>query len=348
MRRGIDETRTRTGTRTGTGTTTKTTSRRNRVRSGARNAASRAIAKAGTTAGAQAARLRRNRHTGRALSAYDRYYALAIHDSGSAIVYYATIALFPVLILAYLALAWLARHHPAKFKNADQNLANSLGIPVDKVGSLFNAQAHALLTATTAVVGSIGVVYFAWAWMDTYGRALRKIWETDNNPVLWRRIVRDSLAALVSIPLMFLAFAASGMGVTGVTRSFNRHGLSWHLLVGASGVLVVIAAAVALFTLVCQQTFRRLGGAPAGRHLWLASMVAGLLLAGMSIGAQVLLRQTIENPYGIVMNILGLMLWVSIAVRIVLSMALWAAGDPAARSPGKSADPDENSLLTAS
>jgi hypothetical protein len=50
----------------------------------------------------------------------------------------------------------------------------------------------------------------------------------------------------------------------------------------------------------------------------------------MSAAARILMLQTVSNPYGIVINILGLMIWVSIAIRIVLSLALWGAeGDPA-------------------
>jgi uncharacterized BrkB/YihY/UPF0761 family membrane protein len=287
-----------------------------------------AASKTAAKAGAQTERLRKSRYTGRSMAAYERYYATEMRDAASAVVYYATLSLFPVLVLAYLGLAWLAQRRPNILKNADQNLAGTLGIPVNAVSSLFNAQAHALLTATTSIIGVIGVVYGAWAWMDTLGRALRTVWGTENESVVWRRYRRDSLAALVSIPTMFAAFALSGVGVTRLVRRFDKYGLKAGLVVDSVICLLVILIATAVFAVVCQQLYRRLGGAEAGPQLWRAATVSGLCLAVLSAGAQVLLRQTVSNPYGIVINILGLMVWISVAVRVVLSLALWAAAGP--------------------
>jgi uncharacterized BrkB/YihY/UPF0761 family membrane protein len=153
--------------------------------------------------GVQIERLRKAPHIGRAMAAYSRYYRIDLRDAASAVVYYATLSLLPVLVLGYLALAWLAQKRPKLLKNANQNLANTLGIPAGDVSSLFDAEAHALLTATTSV---IGVLYGAWAWMNTVApraahaqavlpRALRAIWSTDDAPEPWKRFTRDSFTS---------------------------------------------------------------------------------------------------------------------------------------------------------
>jgi uncharacterized BrkB/YihY/UPF0761 family membrane protein len=63
----------------------------------------------------------------------------------------------------------------------------------------------------------------------------------------------------------------------------------------------------------------------------LAVLLGGLALAGMVIGGLWVLRYVMADPvYGAVVVTIGLMLWVSGAVRLTLALGFWAAGD----SPG--------------
>lgn len=269
--------------------------------------------------------LRKAPHTGRALAAYSRYYRIDLRDAASAVVYYSTLSLLPVLVLGYLGLAWLAQHHPHRYKNADQNLAKTIGIPVQDVSSLFNAQAHALLTATTSIIGVMGVLYGAWAWMNTLARAQRTIWGTEDDPVPWRRGARDTVAALTAIPLMFLGFAVSGMSWGRLRVRWHHSGASLQTLATLVASIVLLAVGTALFTVVGHQLCRRLGGAPATKDLWRSAAATGLCAAVLSAAAQEIVRHTASNPYGIVIDFVGLMVWVSIVIRIHLSLTLWAA-----------------------
>jgi hypothetical protein len=133
---------------------------------------------------------------------------------------------------------------------------------------------------------------------------------------------------------MFLAFALSALAVGRPYRRFRKSGFGPATFLTAAQSLVILVIAVGLFAFICQRLCRRLGGAASSRDLWLASVVAGLCLAAMSAGAQIVVKQTITNPYGIVMNILGLMVWVSIAIRVILALAVWAAADPVGRRRG--------------
>ena len=287
--------------------------------------------------------LRKAPYTGRALAAYSRYYRVGLRDAASAVVYYSTLSLLPVLVLGYLGLAWLAQRHPHRYKNADQNLAKTIGIPVQDVSSLFNAQAHALLTATTSIVGVMGVLYGAWAWMNTLARAQRTIWGTEDDPVPWRRGVRDTVAALAAIPLMFLGFAVSGMSWGRLRVRWHHSGASWQTLATLVASVVLLALGTALFTVIGHQLCRRLGGAPATKDLWRSAAATGLCTAVMSAAAQEIVRHTASNPYGIVIDFVGLMVWVSIVIRIHLALTLWAAEE----DPSTAHEDQQIQLITA-
>lgn len=291
----------------------------------ARSTVVRAVQWTAKKQGVQMDRLRRAPYTGRALAAYSRYYRTDLRDAASAVVYYSTLSLLPVLILGYLGLAWLAQHHPHRYKNADQNLAKAIGIPVQDVSSLFDAQAHALLTATTSIIGVMGVLYGAWAWMNTLARAQRTIWGTEDDPVLWRRSVRDIVAAVSAIPLMFLGFAVSGLSWSRLSMRWHRSGVSWQTLGTLAFCTVMLVLGTILFAVVAQQLCRRLGGAPASKDLWPSATATGLCTAVLSAVAQEIVRHTASNPYGIIIDFVGLMVWVSVVIRIHLSLTLWAA-----------------------
>lgn len=289
-------------------------------------------------AGVQTDRLRRMPHVGRAMNAYARYYRIDLRDACSAVVYYATLSLLPIVVLGYLALAWLAHHRPRMMATADRNLSRNLGIPASDVSSLFDAQAHALLTATLSLIGVLGIVYGAWAWMNTLARALRTVWSTPDQPVPWRRMTRDCLAAGITIPAMFVAFAISAMPAERVLMTWHHRGLSTRLFETLGGGTIQVLLGAALFAVVAQQLSRRLGGAPRSQDLWLASGAAGLGLAVLSGAALVLVRRTVSNPYSIVLSILGLMIWISVAIRIVLALAVWVAEEDPAKDTGPDGD----------
>lgn len=299
--------------------------RHRRRSTGARSGFPRLIRWVDHQQGVHLSRLRTVPYLGRALATYSRYYRIDLRDAASAVVYYSTLSLLPVLVLGYLGLAWLAQRHPHRYKNADQNLAKTIGIPVQDVSSLFDAQAHALLTATTSIIGVMGVLYGAWAWMNTLARAQRTIWGTEDDPVPWRRGVRDAVAALAAIPLMFLGFAVSGMSWGHLQVRWHRSGLSWQTAGALVLAVVLLTLGTVVFAVVCQQLCRRLGGAPASRDLWLSAGATGLCTAVLSAVAQETVRHTASNPYGIVIDFVGLMVWVSIVIRIHLSLTLWAA-----------------------
>jgi uncharacterized BrkB/YihY/UPF0761 family membrane protein len=82
--------------------------------------------------------------------------------------------------------------------------------------------------------------------------------------------------------------------------------------------------AVAFAGLVCYVAYRRVGSAPPSRNVRLAALLAGAGIAALASVGALALPFVLSNPYGIVVAILAIMLWVSGSVRAMLAMAVWA------------------------
>ncbi|MQY04089.1 hypothetical protein [Actinomadura macrotermitis] len=104
----------------------------------------------------------------------------------------------------------------------------------------------------------------------------------------------------------------------------NGHALpAWGVALSRTGAA---AAALAWAFLLCDRLYRRLGKAPRSADVRRAALIAGTTVTILLVGGLLLLRHVFADPvYGLIVAMPGLMLWVSAAIRITLSLALWSA-----------------------
>ncbi|MEU5877085.1 YhjD/YihY/BrkB family envelope integrity protein [Spirillospora sp. NPDC047279] len=260
--------------------------------------------------------------------AYQRYYTLGMHHVAGSVTYFGVLTLFPLLALLLAAAASVVTAHPSLRETGTQAVAETFGVPVDLQGRYLSAQARASVQAALATIGVTGFVYAGRLWVDAYRRAFRVVWgpgEPSAGPGYVWRYVRDVLvftviAAAVTV-LVVLGLLATG----GPYRVFavNGHGLAgWAVAAARAGA---VAATAAWGFLLCSALYHRLGRAPRTPAVRWAAALAGASLAAMMIGGLLLLKHAFAEPtYGIVVAMLGLMLWVSAAVRITLALGMWA------------------------
>lgn len=260
----------------------------------------------------------------RARAAYQSYYAAGTHRTSAAAAYFGILTLLPFLGLFYLLLAQIAHADPHFLRTGRHALQSSLGLSPKVVASLYSAEGTVSLRAVLTLLGGIGLIYAGVNWMDAIEQGLRSVWARTADTRWWRRYLAKWATLLVTLPSALLIVIIS---------VFVGH--SPYRLLADSGdpiprpdqfLLQVLAflLAVAFASLVCYVAYRKVGAAPPSRHVRVAALLAGSAIAALtSIGAFAL-PIALSNPYGIVVAILAIMLWVSGAVRAMLAMAVWA------------------------
>jgi uncharacterized BrkB/YihY/UPF0761 family membrane protein len=264
-----------------------------------------------------------------AYDTYQRYYAIGMHHVAGSVTYFGILTLLPVLALLLLLAANVVAAHPALRVEGNQAVAQALGLDIDLGGRFFSAQARASIQAILATLGVTGCVYAGRLWVDAYRRALRTAWDAPlpgaTSRYIWR-YVRDllvfALVALTVIVLLALAILATN-------APYRLMAADGHALTGwavAAARIAATAATVAWAAFISAALYHRLGGAPRTAAVRHASLLAGAALAGLVIVGLYLLKYAFTNTvYGIVVAMVGLMLWVSAAVRMTLSLGVWAA-----------------------
>jgi hypothetical protein len=97
--------------------------------------------------------------------------------------------------------------------------------------------------------------------------------------------------------------------------------------------VVALIATVTLASVLCYLAYRLVGSAPPTMTVRVAALFAGAGVGGLAAIGALLLPLVLSNPYGIVVAILAIMMWVSGAVRAMLSMAVWARTQDDGRLP---------------
>ena len=260
-----------------------------------------------------------------ARAAYQRYYALGTHRTAGGAAYFGILTLLPFLGLAYLLLAQLAHADPNFLRNSRHTLQTSLGLTPNVVALLYSAQGTAGLRAFLTLLGVVGLVYAGVNWIESIEQGLRAVWPRPSAGYWLRRYANRWLTLLVTLPSVFLIVLVAVF----VGRS------PYRLLIDSGQRLthgqqlglefLALICTVLLASLLCYVAYRRIGAAPPSRRVRQAALLAGAGIALLASAGAIALPLVLGNPYGIVLTILAVMLWVSGAVRAMLAMAVWAS-----------------------
>ncbi len=260
----------------------------------------------------------------RARSAYQSYYAAGTHRTSAAAAYFGILTLLPFLGLFYLLLADIAHTDPHFLRSSREALQRSVGLSPRVVANLYSAEGTASLRAVLTLLGAVGLIYAGVNWMDAVEEGLRSVWARATDARWWRRYLHRWATLLVTLPSVLLIVVVAVFVGRSPYRLLADDG---ELIPRPDQYLLEAAAfvvAVGLGTIVCYTAYRRVGAAPASGHVRLAALLAGIGIATLSSLGAFALPLALSNPYGIVVAILAIMLWVSGSVRAMLAMAVWA------------------------
>ena len=258
-------------------------------------------------------------------AAYQRYYALGTHRTAGGAAYFGILTLLPFLGLAYLFLAQLAHTDPNFLRNSRHALQTSLGLSPNVVALLYSAQGTAGLRAFLTLLGVVGLVYAGVNWIESIEQGLRSVWPRPSSGFWLRRYAIRWLTLLITLPsVLLIVLVAVFVGRSPYRLLIDAgdrltHGQQLGLELFALVCTVLVASAV------CYLAYRRIGAAPPNKRVRQAALLAGTGIAVLASAGSIALPLVLGNPYGIVLTILAVMLWISGAVRAMLAMAVWAS-----------------------
>lgn len=260
----------------------------------------------------------------RARSVYQDYYAAGTHRTSAAAAYFGILTLLPFLGLFYLLLAQLAHADPHFLRSSRHALQSSVGLSPQVVAALYSAEGTASLRAVLTLLGVIGLVYAGANWIDSVEEGLRSVWARDPDRRWWRRHLRRWATLLITLPgvllIMVVAIFVGRSPYRLLVDDGQRIPRAGQYLLEAVALLVTVCLAAVL----CYVAYRRMGAAPASRNVRLAALLAGAGIAGLASAGAFALPLVLSNPYGIVVVMLAIMLWISGSIRAMLAMAVWA------------------------
>ncbi|HEY2203479.1 MAG TPA: inner membrane protein YhjD [Pseudonocardia sp.] len=244
----------------------------------------------------------------------------------AAITYFSILALVPLLMVGFAAVALVLRANPELLDQLQVSIAKSAPPGLDKTLNPVITQAVKSGT-TVGVIGLLGALYSGLGWMTNLREALSQQWGQREDPPPFPRRLAVDLAALIGLGLALgisVAVAAGG-GLAGQILEYVGLGdIGW--LRPAIRLLVVIFGLLAN-ALVFLWVIARLPRAPV---TWRSAAKAALVGAvGMELIKQVMvvyIAKITDSPAGAAFGpIIGLLIFVFTVSRFILFLAAWAA-----------------------
>ncbi|WP_028938325.1 inner membrane protein YhjD [Pseudonocardia spinosispora] len=243
----------------------------------------------------------------------------------AAITYFSVLALFPLLMVAFAAVAFFLR--------ANQDLVTQLKMQItqnapgmgDMLGSVIDQAIRS--AGTVGVIGLLVALYSGLGWMTNLREALSEQWgQRDEPPTLLRRLVAD-LLALIGLGIALVVSAAVS-AVGGLAKQIvgwlGLESVTWLTpLISLAGWVAGLLASALVFLWVIARL-------PREPVTWRSAAKAALIGAvGFVVIQRIMVFYIVSvtsSPAGAAFGpIIGLLVFIFTVSRFLLFLTAWAA-----------------------
>jgi len=250
-----------------------------------------------------------------------RFFELNGTRLAAAVTYYAFLAIFPSLSLAFSVLGFVVNNDPAVIADVQAYVERNLPIPGFDVGSIAGNRRAA------GIIGIVGLFYAGLVWVDVVRTSIRAMWHRDEQPnsfpitTLIDLLVLLGFGAVLLLSLGLTVAVTAGaewlVGLVGLGSDTTRVPLT--VLGIVLGVVVNGVLFVALLTGLprLKMSFGR---------VWPAALVGALGLEVLKVLGTLYIDRASANPlYKTVVGTVGLLLFLNLLNLLILFCAAWTA-----------------------
>jgi membrane protein len=271
-----------------------------------------------------------------AARANSRYNEVRGSQVAGAVTYFGFLSFFPLLALAYAAVGYISVWLP----DAEQAITDAVN---DAFPSLIGSGPEQIdigevesARAAAGVIGVLGLLYAGLGWLDALRIGMRRVFGTLDEPLSFLRAKLVDLFVLLLLGVTLIASVVVSSLATSATRyALDTVGLADSQLATLLLKVLAIALAVVLDTVVFAILLSRLPGAQLPWR-WVRSgdLLAAVGFEVLKLFGTFLIARTTQNPvYATFGVVVGMLVWMNFASRLLVYAAAWTATESRAPEP---------------
>jgi membrane protein len=268
--------------------------------------------------------------------AYDRNSEVLGGQLAAAITYFGFLSFFPLLALAFALVGYISDIYPQAQEGVTSVVESAFPSLIGNGEGQIDIQDVIDARAGAGLLGLLGLLYAGLGWLDALRDALRQVFGT-GGPSLG--LVAKKLWDVVVLGMLGLSLLASVV-VSSLATAATRYALDLAGLDGstaATAVLKVLSVVLALAVdvVVFAILLSRLSGAGLPwRRVRSGAVLAAVGFEALKLLGTFLIGRTTENAlYATFGVVVGLLVWINFASRLLVFAAAWTATQPYSLSP---------------
>ncbi|GLY13082.1 hypothetical protein Kisp01_00980 [Kineosporia sp. NBRC 101677] len=288
-----------------------------------------------TTASKSPARLLARAQRTVAWRAWQRYGKARGGVLAGGMAYAAFFSIFPALAVGFTVFGLVVGDDRAMQKRVIEAVNDGVGtVVISPIGETGGIVSIDTLTGgdqltIAGIIGLVGFLFTGLGWLDAMREGIRAMFGRPTQEANFALAKARDLGVLVSIGLVMLLSAVSGIFVSASTGVI----LGWigvdegsslgRVVLGCAGTLLVLGVDILIFMLL----FRLLSGVQLPNHdLWDAALFGGIGLGILKLLSGVLLNGASNNKFLATAGVaLILLVWLNLVCRLTLVAAAWGA-----------------------
>ena len=253
------------------------------------------------------------------------------------ITYFSVLALIPIMMVAFAVAGFVLAGHPEYLESIQEQITKSIpGSLGDTINTLIDSAIDS--RASVGIFGLLGAAYAGLGWMANVRDALTAMWESKREPKGFVRTKLGDAGALVGLALaMVVSLGMSALSSGPVATQIVK----WLNLENITGVGVGLRVVSLLLSLLATWAvflwvIARLPREPVTlRSAAQAALIAAIVFEIFKQVGAIYLAAVTNGPAGVAFGpIIGLLVFVFTASRMLLFCTAWAATTKEKYGPG--------------